>query len=102
MWYYWSGLLFCSPSCPDHVLCCPILCLCLLSFLHTVFYVPLPFTSLQPYEPQLFKVCVQCLAAVAQALPPDHTDSTFVSDSEIKASVDMGGHFDPHPIDTSK
>ncbi|XP_051233720.1 ryanodine receptor 2 [Dicentrarchus labrax] len=55
----------------------------------------------KPYEPQLFRLCVQCLAAVAKALPPDHVDTSCMSHTESKASMDTEGHFDPHPIDTS-
>nr|XP_046257248.1 ryanodine receptor 2 isoform X2 [Scatophagus argus] len=55
----------------------------------------------KPYEPQLFQLCVQCLAAVAKALPPDHVDSTCMSLTDRKASVDTEGHFDPQPVDTS-
>uniref|UniRef100_H3C4X6 Ryanodine receptor 2b (cardiac) n=1 Tax=Tetraodon nigroviridis TaxID=99883 RepID=H3C4X6_TETNG len=53
----------------------------------------------KPYEPQLFRLCVQCLAAVAKALPPDHTDAGCTSAMEGKASADE--QFDPQPIDTS-
>ncbi|KAI9535566.1 Ryanodine receptor 2 [Dissostichus eleginoides] len=55
----------------------------------------------KPYEPQLFGLCVQCLAAVSMALPPDHMDSSCVSDTERKTSMDTEGHFDPQPVDTS-
>ena len=57
---------------------------------------------LQPYEPQLFRLCVQVLAAVAKALPPDHMDSSCVSHTERKSPMDTEGHFDPQPVDTSK
>nr|XP_040034926.1 ryanodine receptor 2 [Gasterosteus aculeatus aculeatus] len=53
------------------------------------------------YEPQLFTLSVQCLAAVATALPPDHMDSSCVSRTERKASMDTEGHFDPQPVDTA-
>ncbi|KAM8858472.1 ryanodine receptor 2 isoform 5-T9 [Spinachia spinachia] len=53
------------------------------------------------YEPQLFTLSVQCLAAVATALPPDHTDSSCMSRTERKASMDTEGHFDPQPVDTA-
>ncbi|TWW78271.1 Ryanodine receptor 2 [Takifugu flavidus] len=56
----------------------------------------------KPYEPQLFRLCVQCLAAVANALPPDHSDTGYQSQAEGKASADTDGQFDPQPIDTSK
>ncbi|XP_068576132.1 ryanodine receptor 2 isoform X5 [Cebidichthys violaceus] len=55
----------------------------------------------KPYEPQLFRLSVQCLAAVVMALPPDHMDSSCVSHTERKALMDTEGHFDPQPVDTS-
>ncbi|XP_071766090.2 ryanodine receptor 2-like [Centroberyx gerrardi] len=55
----------------------------------------------KPYEPELFRLCLQCLAAVAGALPPDHMDPCCVSRLERKGSMDTDGHFDPHPVDTS-
>ncbi|KAE8280778.1 Ryanodine receptor 2 [Larimichthys crocea] len=55
----------------------------------------------KPYEPQLSKLCVQCLAAVAKALPPDHMDSSGVSHTDRKTSMDTEGHFDPQPVDTA-
>ncbi|KAL7383245.1 hypothetical protein ABVT39_007231, partial [Epinephelus coioides] len=54
-----------------------------------------------PYEAQLFKLSVQCLAAVAKALPPDQMDSGCSSSAERNASMDTDGHFDPQPVDTS-
>uniref|UniRef100_A0A672JJC7 Ryanodine receptor 2b (cardiac) n=1 Tax=Salarias fasciatus TaxID=181472 RepID=A0A672JJC7_SALFA len=55
----------------------------------------------KPYSPQLFKLCVECLAAVAKALPPDHVDPGCLSQMERATSIDMDGHFDPQPVDTS-
>uniref|UniRef100_A0A665VDB3 Ryanodine receptor 2b (cardiac) n=1 Tax=Echeneis naucrates TaxID=173247 RepID=A0A665VDB3_ECHNA len=55
----------------------------------------------KPYEPQLFKLCFQCLAAVVTALPPDHMDSSSMSQVEKKTLMDTDGHFDPQPVDTS-
>ena len=60
------------------------------------------FQTLQSYEPHLFKLPVQCLAAVAKALPPDHIDSSCLSYVDKKASMDTEGHFDPQPVDTLK
>ncbi|XP_078017038.1 ryanodine receptor 2 [Epinephelus lanceolatus] len=54
-----------------------------------------------PYEAQLFKLSVHCLAAVAKALPPDQMDSGCSSSAERNASMDTDGHFDPQPVDTS-
>lgn len=80
-----------------------MLSLSLVSFLsHFVSYSSLPSPTLQPYEPQLFGLCVQCLAAVAKALPPDHIDPDCVSQTERKTSMDTDGHFDPQPVDTAK
>uniref|UniRef100_A0A8C3ABS1 Ryanodine receptor 2 n=1 Tax=Cyclopterus lumpus TaxID=8103 RepID=A0A8C3ABS1_CYCLU len=53
----------------------------------------------KPYEAQLFRLAVQCLAAVAMALPPDHMDCA--SHPERKASMDIEGTFDPQPVNTS-
>ncbi|KAM3606327.1 uncharacterized protein V6R79_014397 [Siganus canaliculatus] len=55
----------------------------------------------KPFEPQLFRLCVQCLAAVSKALPPDHIDSSCVSHMERKHSIDTEEPFDPQPVDTS-
>ncbi|XP_041802824.1 ryanodine receptor 2-like [Chelmon rostratus] len=57
--------------------------------------------SKKPYEPQLFRLCVQCLAAVAKALPPDHIDSSCISHTDRNTSMDTEGHFDPQPVDTA-
>ncbi|XP_069548702.1 ryanodine receptor 2 [Brachyistius frenatus] len=54
----------------------------------------------KPYVPQLFKLSVQCLAAVSKALPPSHMDPSL-SQMERKASTDTDGHFDPQPVHTS-
>ncbi|XP_068183975.1 ryanodine receptor 2 isoform X2 [Antennarius striatus] len=53
------------------------------------------------YEPQLFRLSVQCLAAVTKALPPDHIDSNCSFRMERNVSLDSEGHFDPQPVDTS-
>ncbi|KAM7385413.1 hypothetical protein PAMP_001499 [Pampus punctatissimus] len=55
----------------------------------------------KPYEPQLFRLSLQCLVAVAKALPPDHIDPGCVSQTERKPSMDTDGHFDPQPVDIS-
>nr|XP_043902413.1 ryanodine receptor 2-like [Solea senegalensis] len=65
----------------------------------TLFWGVLKALAKRPYEPQLFKLCIRCLAAVAKALPPDHMDS--VSPTERKSFMDTDGHFDPQPVDTS-
>uniref|UniRef100_A0A3P8S6G8 Ryanodine receptor 2 n=1 Tax=Amphiprion percula TaxID=161767 RepID=A0A3P8S6G8_AMPPE len=53
---------------------------------------------LRPWQRRL---CVQCLAAVAKALPPDHMDPSCLSQMEKKNLMDTDGHFDPQPVDTS-
>ncbi|CAJ1067174.1 ryanodine receptor 2 [Xyrichtys novacula] len=55
----------------------------------------------KPYEPQLFRLCVQCLAAVGKALPPDHKDPNCGSHRDRKTFMDTDEHFDPQPVDTS-
>ncbi|KAM4598949.1 ryanodine receptor 2 [Fundulus diaphanus] len=50
--------------------------------------------------PQLLSLCVQCLVAVAKALPPDHVEPACLSQMERITSVD-NGYFDPQPVDTS-
>ncbi|KAM4591284.1 ryanodine receptor 2 isoform 1-T1 [Odontesthes bonariensis] len=55
----------------------------------------------EPYMPQLFGLCVQCLVAVSNALPPDHVDPSCLSEMDRKSSMDTDGHFDPQPVDIS-
>ncbi|KAJ3610589.1 hypothetical protein NHX12_022681 [Muraenolepis orangiensis] len=55
----------------------------------------------KPYEPELFRLCLQSLAALAGALPPCHTHPCCVSQAEGKGSWDTEGHFNPQPVDTS-
>ncbi|XP_054654360.1 ryanodine receptor 2 isoform X4 [Dunckerocampus dactyliophorus] len=55
----------------------------------------------KPHEPELSKLCVQCLAAVAKALPPDHLDPNCVSQTDKNTSLDADGNFDPQPVETS-
>lgn len=59
------------------------------------------FSKLHPqtYEPQLFRLCVQCLIAVAKALSPD---SDSMSHTEVKALLETDGKFDPQPVDTTR
>ncbi|KAM4729154.1 ryanodine receptor 2-like [Anableps anableps] len=53
------------------------------------------------FIPQLFRLCVQCLVAVAKALPPDYVEPGCLSQMERITSVDIDGYFDPQPVDTS-
>ncbi|CAL8299057.1 unnamed protein product [Merluccius merluccius] len=55
----------------------------------------------KPYEPELFRLCLQSLAALAGALPPCHTHPCCVSQAEGKGSWDTEGRFNPQPVDTS-
>ncbi|XP_041866038.1 ryanodine receptor 2 isoform X2 [Melanotaenia boesemani] len=55
----------------------------------------------KPYMPQLFRLGVQCLVAVSEALPPDHVEQSCLSEMERKSSMDTDGHFDPQPVDIS-
>ncbi|XP_067310941.1 ryanodine receptor 3 isoform X2 [Pseudorasbora parva] len=57
--------------------------------------------SQKKYEPDLFKMAMPCLSAIAGALPPDYIDSTLSSALEKPVSVDSQGNFDPRPINTA-
>ncbi|XP_077586244.1 ryanodine receptor 2 [Stigmatopora nigra] len=49
------------------------------------------------YEPELSKLCVQCLGAMAEALPPDRLDPHCISQMDKNTE----GTFDPQPVETS-
>ncbi|XP_039477547.1 ryanodine receptor 2 [Oreochromis aureus] len=55
----------------------------------------------KPQMLQLSSLCVQCLSAVAMALPPDHMEQNCLSHIERITSMDTDGHFDSQPVDTS-
>ncbi|XP_028278418.1 ryanodine receptor 2 [Parambassis ranga] len=55
----------------------------------------------EPCTPLLLKLCVQCLTAVAKALPPDHMVPSCLSQMEKRNAMDTDEHFDPQPVDTS-
>ncbi|KAM9726666.1 ryanodine receptor 2-like [Menidia menidia] len=55
----------------------------------------------KPYLPQMFRLCVECLVAVSKALPPDHVESSRLSEVERQSSMDTDGNFDPQPADIS-
>lgn len=76
----------------------PLIAVSFFSFLPLLLF---STSILQPYESQLFSLCVQCLTAVAKALPPHHTDSSCLSNAGGKALLDTE-QFDPHPVDTSR
>ncbi|XP_077437450.1 ryanodine receptor 2-like [Vanacampus margaritifer] len=49
------------------------------------------------YEPEISKLCVHCLCAMAEALPPEHLDPHCMSQTDKNTD----GKFDPQPIETS-
>ncbi|XP_077782721.1 ryanodine receptor 3 isoform X7 [Podarcis muralis] len=55
---------------------------------------------LQKYDPELFRMALPCLSAIAGALPPDYLDTRITSVLEKQTSVDADGNFDPKPINT--
>ncbi|XP_053136342.1 ryanodine receptor 3 isoform X7 [Hemicordylus capensis] len=55
---------------------------------------------LQKYDPELFRMALPCLSAIAGALPPDYLDTRIISTLEKQTSVDAEGNFDPKPINT--
>uniref|UniRef100_A0ACB8G523 Uncharacterized protein n=1 Tax=Sphaerodactylus townsendi TaxID=933632 RepID=A0ACB8G523_9SAUR len=57
---------------------------------------------LQKYDPELFRMALPCLSAIAGALPPDYLDTRITSTLEKQTSVDAEGNFDPKPISTVK
>ncbi|XP_028826293.1 ryanodine receptor 2 isoform X5 [Denticeps clupeoides] len=57
--------------------------------------------SRKSYDPELFKLALPCLSAVAGALPPDYMESTYVAVMEKQSSMDEEGNFNPQPADTS-
>lgn len=56
----------------------------------------------QKYDPELFKMAMPCLSAIAGALPPDYVDASISTAVEKPVSVDAQGNFDPKPISTAK
>ncbi len=57
---------------------------------------------IQKYDPELFKMAMPCLSAIAGALPPDYVDASISTTVEKPVSVDAQGNFDPKPINTAK
>ncbi|XP_015229203.1 PREDICTED: ryanodine receptor 3 isoform X4 [Cyprinodon variegatus] len=57
--------------------------------------------SQRKYDPELFKMAMPCLSAIAGALPPDYVDASFSAAVEKPVSVDDQGNFDPKPINTA-
>lgn len=56
----------------------------------------------QKYDPDLFRMALPCLSAIAGALPPDYLDTRISATLEKQLSVDADGNFDPKPISTLK
>ncbi|KAM6912919.1 ryanodine receptor 3 [Xenentodon cancila] len=57
--------------------------------------------SQRKYDPELFKMAMPCLSAIAGALPPDYVDASIMTTMEKPVSVDAQGNFDPKPINTA-
>ncbi|CAG5866319.1 unnamed protein product [Menidia menidia] len=57
--------------------------------------------SQRKYDPELFKMAMPCLSAIAGALPPDYVDASMNTALEKPFSVDAQGNFDPKPINTA-
>ncbi|KAI1897309.1 hypothetical protein AGOR_G00081990 [Albula goreensis] len=53
------------------------------------------------YDPDLFKMAMRCLSAIAGALPPDYVDTSIGTTQENPDSLDAEGNFDPKPINTA-
>ncbi|KPP74149.1 hypothetical protein Z043_106725, partial [Scleropages formosus] len=53
------------------------------------------------FDPELFKIAMPCICAIAGAIPPDYVDASYSSKTEKKASVDAEGNFDPKPVETT-
>uniref|UniRef100_A0A8D2LE34 Ryanodine receptor 1 n=1 Tax=Varanus komodoensis TaxID=61221 RepID=A0A8D2LE34_VARKO len=56
--------------------------------------------SHKKFDPDLYKLAMPCLCAIAGAIPPDYVDASYSSKTEKKASVDAEGNFDPKPVET--
>ncbi|XP_062457766.1 ryanodine receptor 1-like, partial [Pezoporus occidentalis] len=52
------------------------------------------------FDPELSRLAMPCLCAIAGALPPDYVDASYSSRTEKKAAVDAEGNFDPKPVET--
>uniref|UniRef100_A0A8C3CUD7 Ryanodine receptor 3 n=1 Tax=Cairina moschata TaxID=8855 RepID=A0A8C3CUD7_CAIMO len=57
--------------------------------------------SHKKYDPELFRMALPCLSAIAGALPPDYLDTRIRSTLEKQTSVDPEGNFDPKPVSTA-
>ncbi|GAB0190548.1 ryanodine receptor 3 [Grus japonensis] len=57
--------------------------------------------SHKKYDPELFRMALPCLSAIAGALPPDYLDTRIRSTLEKQTSMDPEGNFDPKPVSTA-
>ncbi|KAM6311510.1 ryanodine receptor 3 [Aegotheles albertisi] len=57
--------------------------------------------SHKKYDPELFRMALPCLSAIAGALPPDYLDTRIRSTLEKQTSLDPEGNFDPKPVNTA-
>ncbi|XP_061602252.1 ryanodine receptor 3 isoform X2 [Cololabis saira] len=57
--------------------------------------------SHKKYDPELFKMAMLCLCAIAGALPPDFVDTSLGATLEKQGSVDAQGNFEPKPVNTA-
>ncbi|KAM9380915.1 ryanodine receptor 3 [Phaethornis superciliosus] len=57
--------------------------------------------SHKKYDPELFRMALPCLSAIAGALPPDYLDIRIKSTLEKQTSLDPEGNFDPKPVSTT-
>ncbi|XP_059376123.1 ryanodine receptor 2 [Carassius carassius] len=53
------------------------------------------------YDPDLFKLALGCLSAVAGAIPPDHLDPSCTGGRERHSTMNSERRFCPRPLDTS-
>ncbi|XP_054256673.1 ryanodine receptor 3 [Indicator indicator] len=57
--------------------------------------------SHKKYDPELFRMALPCLSAIAGALPPDYLDTRMKATLEKQTSLDPEGNFDPKPVSTA-
>ncbi|XP_077587326.1 ryanodine receptor 3-like isoform X2 [Stigmatopora nigra] len=57
--------------------------------------------SQRKYDPELFKMAMPCLSAIAGALPPDYVDAFIGRTVDKPVSVNSQGNLEPKPITTA-
>ncbi|XP_077395752.1 ryanodine receptor 3-like isoform X3 [Festucalex cinctus] len=57
--------------------------------------------SQKKYDPELFKMAMPCLSAIAGALPPDYVDAAISGTVDKPVCVNAQGNFEPKPITTA-